>query len=104
MGHNIKWDHFDILANGRSDLHSKETLLIRELQPTLNENLGSKKLFLYWLGFVLFCRFQTEVCLLLILSVFLIRYQSFTLRLNLFVNFRRSLLKMYVVAYETLSS
>ena len=58
-GHNIKWDHFDILANGRSDLHSKETLLICELQPTLNENLGSKKRFLYWLGFVLFCRFQT---------------------------------------------
>ena len=20
-GHNIKWDHFDILANGRSDMH-----------------------------------------------------------------------------------
>ena len=32
-GHNIKWDHFDILASGRSDLHCKikETLLIREL-------------------------------------------------------------------------
>ena len=48
-GHNIKWDHFDILATGRSDLHCKikETLLIRELQPALNENVGSENLFLY---------------------------------------------------------
>ena len=48
-GHNIKWDHFDILATGRSDLHCKikETLLIRELQPALNENVGSEKRFLY---------------------------------------------------------
>ena len=48
-GRNIKWDHFDILATGRSDLHCniKETLLIRELQPALNENVGSEKLFLY---------------------------------------------------------
>ena len=38
-GHNIKWNHFDILATGRSDLHCKikETLLIPELQPALNE-------------------------------------------------------------------
>ena len=48
-GHNIKWDNFDILATGRSDLHCKikETLLIRELQPALNENVGSEKRFLY---------------------------------------------------------
>ena len=39
----------DILATGRSDLHCKikETLLIRELQPALNENVDSEKLFLY---------------------------------------------------------
>ena len=34
-GHNIKWDHFEVLslANGRSDLHCKvqESSLIREL-------------------------------------------------------------------------
>jgi len=32
---------FDILATGRLDLHSKlkETLLIREVQPALNENV-----------------------------------------------------------------
>ena len=45
-GHKIKWDHFDILATGQSDLHCKikETLLIRDLKPTLNENVGSEKL------------------------------------------------------------
>ena len=50
-GHNFKWDHFDILANakGRSDVHCKikETLLIRDLKPALNENVGSEKLYLY---------------------------------------------------------
>ena len=43
--HNIKWDHFDILATGKSDLQCKikETLLISvsELKPSLNENIGS---------------------------------------------------------------
>ena len=62
----------------------KETLLIRELQPALTENVPSEKNF-FSLGFVLFCRFQTEACLLIIFSIFLIRYQSFSLRLNLFV-------------------
>ena len=39
----------EITLTGRSDLHCKikETLLIRELQPALNENVGSEKLFLY---------------------------------------------------------
>ena len=48
-GHNLKWDHFDILAKGRSDTHCKikETLFIRDLKPALNENVGSEKLLLY---------------------------------------------------------
>ena len=48
-GHHFKWDHFDILARGRSDIHCKikETLLIRDLKPALNENVGSEKLYLY---------------------------------------------------------
>ena len=48
-GHNIKWDHFEILATGKSDLQCKikETLLISDLKPSLNENIGSEKLFLY---------------------------------------------------------
>ena len=46
-GHNIKWDHFEILAKGRSDTHSKikETLL--SLLSTLNDNVSSEKLYLY---------------------------------------------------------
>ena len=47
--HNIKWDHFEILANGRCDLQCKikEKLLIRDLKPAVNENIGSGKLLLY---------------------------------------------------------
>ena len=35
--HSIKWDHFEILATGRSDMHCKikESLLIRDLKPVL---------------------------------------------------------------------
>ncbi|KAL9961374.1 hypothetical protein ACROYT_G030298 [Oculina patagonica] len=48
-GHNIKWDNFQVLASGRCDLQCKikETLLIRDLKPTLNGNVGSEKLRLY---------------------------------------------------------
>ncbi|KAL9965747.1 hypothetical protein ACROYT_G029589 [Oculina patagonica] len=44
-GHNIKWDHFEILASGKTDLHCKikETLYIHELQPSLNANVGSER-------------------------------------------------------------
>ena len=47
--HNIKWNHFEILATGRSDIHCriKEPLLIKDLKHPLNENVGSEKLFLY---------------------------------------------------------
>ena len=40
---------FDILARGKSDTHCKikETLLIRDLKPALNENTSSEKLYLY---------------------------------------------------------
>ena len=48
-GRNIKWDHFDILASGKTDLHCKikETLFIQELQPSLNANVGSERLLLF---------------------------------------------------------
>ena len=48
-GHNIKWDHFHILASGKTDLHCKikETLFIQELQTSLNANVGSERLLLY---------------------------------------------------------
>ena len=47
--HNIKWDHFDILASGKTDHHCKvkKTLFIQELQPALNANDSSEKLLLY---------------------------------------------------------
>ena len=47
--HRFKLDHFDILVTGQSDIHCKikETLLIRDLKPALNENVGNKKLLLY---------------------------------------------------------
>ena len=37
-GHNIKWDHFDILASGKTDYHCKikETLFIQEVQSFTN--------------------------------------------------------------------
>ena len=42
-GHNIKWDHFEILPSGQCDLQCKikETLLIRDLKSALNENVGT---------------------------------------------------------------
>ena len=47
-GHDIKWDHFDILASGKTDVHCKikETLFIQELKPSLNVNISSEKLLL----------------------------------------------------------
>ena len=46
----VSWDHFEILATGRSDMHCKikESLLIRDLKPALNENVGSEKPHLYY--------------------------------------------------------
>ena len=48
--HRIKWNHFEILATGRSDMHCKikESLFIHDLKPALNENVGSEKLYLYY--------------------------------------------------------
>ena len=48
-GHSLKWDHFEVLAKGRSDTHFKikETLLIKDLRPTLNEYVSSERLCLY---------------------------------------------------------
>ena len=47
-GHNIKWDHFDILASEKTDYHykTKETLLLQELKPAFNVNVSSEKLML----------------------------------------------------------
>ena len=47
-GHSV--DHgFDVLASGRTNIHCliKESLLIQENNPELNENIGSEKLWLF---------------------------------------------------------
>ena len=47
-GLNIKWDHFGILAKGKTDYPAKsETQFIQELLPAFNVNVGSEKLMLY---------------------------------------------------------
>ena len=45
----VQWDHFDILAKGKTDYHCKikETFFIQELEPAFNVNVGSEKLMLY---------------------------------------------------------
>ena len=45
-GHSLKWDHFEVLGKGRSDTQCKikETLLIKDLKPTLNEYVSSERL------------------------------------------------------------
>ena len=42
-GHILKWDHVKILARGQSESHCriKETLLIKDLKPSLNEYVSS---------------------------------------------------------------
>ena len=47
--HNIKWGHFENLVAGRSDIHCriKESVLIKDLTPSLNENVRNEKRFLY---------------------------------------------------------
>ena len=47
-GHNIKWDNFDILASGKLTIIVKlRSMLIYELKPALNVNVGSGKQLLY---------------------------------------------------------
>ena len=48
-GHNIKWDHFELLERGKTNKHCliKESLLIKEYRPGLNGTIASEKLYLY---------------------------------------------------------
>ena len=58
-GHNIKWDHFEILVSGKSDYHweMKEILFIQDLKPAFNVNISSETLMLYYLlSFVFYCK------------------------------------------------
>ena len=51
-GHNMKWDHLKVLVRGRSDTHCKikETLLIRDLEPSLNENVSNENPYLVYIA------------------------------------------------------
>ena len=48
-GHDIKWDHFDILASEKTYSHCKikGPLFIQTLKPSLNVNVSGEKLLLY---------------------------------------------------------
>ena len=48
-GHNIKWDHFEILASGKTDYHCKikETSFIPDPKPAFDVNFSSEKLMLF---------------------------------------------------------
>ena len=63
-GHNIKWDHFDILASGKTDYHRKikETLFIQELKPDFNAIVSREKLMLYLKLAVAFYQNITKNC------------------------------------------
>ena len=52
----------DILAEGRSDIHCKikETLPVRELKPTLDYTVSSKKIYLYEFKFMINHRSYTH--------------------------------------------
>ena len=57
-GHDIKWDHFEILVSGKSDYHRKikEILFIKDLKPACNVNISSETLMRYYLlPFVFYC-------------------------------------------------
>ena len=97
-GHNLKWDHFEILAKGRSDTHCKikESLLIQELKPTLNDTVSSEKLYLYLVCIFFNANFSQLLSLLLLVTYFKFKF-------NCYSYYKRSLLKMYVETYETSS-
>ena len=42
--HNIKWDHFEILASGKTEYHCKikESLFTQDLKPAFNVNISSE--------------------------------------------------------------
>ena len=69
-GYNLKWGHLDMLARRRSDTHCKikETLLTRDLKPTLNDNVCSEKLYLYGLHVFNVQFFLASVTLLIVSS------------------------------------
>ena len=62
-GHNIKWDHFDILAKDKTDYHCiiKETLFIQKFEPAFNVNGESERFinlfcyYYYYYYYIFYC-------------------------------------------------
>ena len=49
-GHNIKWDHFEILASGKTcrlSLEDKRNIVYSRPKPAFNVNISNEKLMLY---------------------------------------------------------
>ena len=84
----LKRDHFEVLAKDLSDTHSKikETLLFRELKPSLHDNVSCEKLYLYQ-------QFFSQLLSLLLLITYL--------KFSCYSYSKRSLLKIYGETYET---
>ena len=53
--HGIGWDHFGILAKGKTDCYCgmDGTLFVRELEPTFSVGVGGGRLVLCWSVLVL---------------------------------------------------
>ena len=80
----------------------KESLLIKDLKPSLNETVGSEKIFLYW-PFIYFpADFNRYVYYQFFFTIVLIRFQSFSYAFKNCI-IQPSLLRMYVEVYGTLS-
>ena len=56
IGHNLKWNQFDISAKGRSVKHCKIKETVEELKPTLNNNVSSEQFYLNKFAFFI-CKF-----------------------------------------------
>ena len=83
-----------ILAKGRSDTHCKETLLIQELKPTLNDNVSAKNFICISLH-LLYANIFSQLLSLLLLIVTYLKF-----KFSCYLYCKRSLLKMYVETYE----
>ena len=89
-GHNLKWDHFEILATGRTQLPFtiKETIFIHDLQPSLNEYVSNEKFVSLLISFAqchivvslfysFFIQLQYCICFLCFCHYYLISYSNY---------------------------
>ena len=98
-----KWDHFEILAKKMVShpLQDKgDWLLIRDLQPPLNENVSGEELYLFCLhAFSFICKFFY----FMLSFASLISCLSYIFQISVVIQRLNILVKMYVGTYETSS-